>query len=204
MKQGIKLANNSLGFNNPFAKLFSSLAVILATSMAGMIGSLASGTIFGFIAGIILEIFYFTSDGMGFGSSVMAYASAAVITMSIPFGALIGLVTGTHFAIFRLFRIHSFVWAMITCISAIAGLWFSSSHAPSLFQDITLYLLIAIISLATGWTAHRYATTRQQYEKEVVNNLFLPVVGSISSAVIISLASLLFFGFMEYLRHIPS
>lgn len=204
MKQGIKLANNSLGFNNPFAKLFSSLAVIITTSMAGMIGSLASGAIFGFIAGIILEIFYFTNDGMGFGSSVMAYASAAVITISIPFGMLIGLVTGIHFVLFRLFKIHSFVWAIITCISAIAGLWFSSSHAPSLFQDIVLYLLIVIISFATGWTAHRYAATRQLYEKEVVNNLLLPIIGSISSAVIIALASRLFFGFMEYLRHIPS
>ena len=169
-----------------------------------MIGSLASGSIFGFIAGIILETFYFTSDGMSFGSSIMAYASATVITISIPFGALTGLVTGIHFVLFRLFRIHSFIWAIIACVSSIAGLWFSSSHAPSLFQDIVLYLLIIIISFTTGWTAHRYAATKQQYEKKVVSNLFLPIVGLLSSAVIISLVSRLFFGFMEYLRHIPS
>jgi hypothetical protein len=180
------------------------MVVIITACIAGLLGSLISGAIYGFIAGIILEIFYFTISGMDSVFNVLSYTSAVTGMASIPFGILIGLVTGVHTIVFRLFRINSFFWATITCLSAIAGLWFSPPHAPSLFQDIAIYLAIAIVSFATGWTTHRYAVSKSKDEKKAIKSPLLVVFGSMSSALIISSASCFYFMFMAYLESIPS
>ena len=204
LEKGYSLTDNSLDLKKAITTLFYGLATIVKASIAGLLGSLISGAVFGLIAGIVLETFYFTSDGMSLGSFSLAYSWSAIITVSIPFGILIGFVTSFHSVIFSLFKINSVFWATITCLSAVAGLWFSSWNAPSLFQGIVFYLEIAIVSFTTGWSAHRYVTFRYQDERKTVMGTFLIAAGSISSAIVISSAYNLFFAFLEYLQNIPS
>jgi hypothetical protein len=166
--------------------LFGGLFGCAASGMAAIIGGIAY---WGFTIQAYQTLYA--------NRSLFELVFSSIITIGIPVGLLIGMTMGLHFVIFKLYTPHSLIWAVITGLGTVIGLWISGFSA-GVNNQLGFFFYVAFVGLMTGWFTSRLLHKISIQEFFNHNKAFARPLMIVSSITGFLLTLLFIFGYFNF------
>jgi hypothetical protein len=155
--------NTSVLAEHEFAEVRS---IVFRGILAGIVGGVAAGM----MAGAFYDLFIFFQYNQGpsfsslnvpllFITSIQSGLETA-LTAGLPFGFMIGLITGLLAATFRQHCPRLIVWLVLSCVAMITGNYFSVYFEYSIFPNWGSLVALTIISVAPSWMAYKFTISK--------------------------------------------